>query len=153
MALMPLLAAWMVEMPLPIASSRPERSLARADSDEDWKKLSGLSSAELTFLPVARRFWVVLIRSAVCCKDSRLARIPAERVISDMSVTFLVGRTVLGRPVPLTERSRSGEATEFRVTHGKRTWLKFDKTRYYRAHLQISAAAGRAELFIDAVRA
>ena len=35
------------------------------------KKLVGLSSAELTFLPVARRFCVVASSAAVDCSESR----------------------------------------------------------------------------------
>src|SRR5665647_656596 len=76
-------------MPFDIESSRPLRSLARAPSDEDVKKFSGLSRAELTFLPVARRFWVVCISDAVFCSESKFARTPAERVIpDDMSKPF-----------------------------------------------------------------
>ena len=40
-------------------------ALARLFSDCEVKKLVGLSSAELTFLPVERRLWVVESRSAV----------------------------------------------------------------------------------------
>src|SRR5262245_546911 len=68
-------------MPFDIESSSVLRSLERDCNDEEVKKLTGLSSAELTFLPVARRFCVVLIRSAVFCSDSRFWRTPAERVI------------------------------------------------------------------------
>ena len=42
--------------------------------DCEVKKLPGLSSAELTFLPVARRFCVALISSAVLCSESRFCR-------------------------------------------------------------------------------
>ena len=48
------------------------------------KKLVGLSSAVLTFLPVERRFWVVASRSAVDCSESRFWRTDAERTIPDM---------------------------------------------------------------------
>ena len=48
-------------------------------SDCEVKKLAGLSSAELTFLPVASRFWVTLISSAVFCSDNRFCRTPADK--------------------------------------------------------------------------
>ena len=37
--------------------------------------------AELTFNPVARRFWVRSCSLAVCCKDSRLLRIDDVKLI------------------------------------------------------------------------
>ncbi|MGY4401353.1 hypothetical protein ACVIYL_002156 [Bradyrhizobium sp. USDA 3315] len=46
-------------------------SLARLSSDCAVKKLVGLSSAVLTFLPVDKRFCVVASRSAVDCSESR----------------------------------------------------------------------------------
>src|SRR5665647_2789173 len=91
---MPLLAVWMVCRPFDIESSRPLRSLARELNEDEVKKFSGLSRAELTFLPVARRFCVVCIMLAVSCSESRFARTPAERVTpDDMVETFLVCRT------------------------------------------------------------
>ena len=45
------------------------RSAARLLSAEAVKKTVGLSFAELTFLPLARRFWVVVSRSLVCCSE------------------------------------------------------------------------------------
>src|SRR5258708_24648399 len=54
------------------------------------KKLVGLSSAELTLLPVARSFWVVASSAAVDCKERRFWRTDAERTIPDIAVTFLV---------------------------------------------------------------
>ena len=42
------------------------------------KKLLGLSSAVLTFLPVASWFWTVLIWSVVCWSDRRFERTPCE---------------------------------------------------------------------------
>src|SRR5262245_398858 len=68
-AVMPLSAASMVLMPFDMASSRAFRSLARLRRPEAVKKL--MSRAELTFLPVARRCWLVLIRFAVPCRASR----------------------------------------------------------------------------------
>ena len=62
---MPVLAACSTCTPLPMPSSRLLMSLARLSSEDAVKKLVGLSRAELTFLPVARRFWVVASRSAV----------------------------------------------------------------------------------------
>src|SRR4029078_13277161 len=77
-------------MPFDMASSRPLRSLARALSDDEVKKFSGLSRAELTFMPVARRFSVWAIKLAVFCRDNRICRTPALRVISGIANPFLV---------------------------------------------------------------
>src|SRR5215813_6838282 len=82
----PLSAASSVLMPFDMASSRPDRSDAREDSEDDVKKLVGLSSAELTFLPVARRFWVIDCRAEVFCRARRFCRTPAERVILEAIV-------------------------------------------------------------------
>src|SRR3954469_10466262 len=95
---MPLFAAWMVLMPVDIASSRAPRSAARLLKPCDVKKLVGLSSAELTRLPVASLVCVDVIRSDVCCRLSRFDRTPAERTISLMVGTFLV-LAVLTRPL------------------------------------------------------
>ena len=84
---MPLLAAWIVLMPLDIESSRLLRSLARFDRPCAVKKLIGLSRAELTRLPVASLVWVVVIRSAVLCNCRRLDRTPAVRTMSLMTLT------------------------------------------------------------------
>src|SRR3954451_5491145 len=81
---MPVLAACSTCTPLPIESSRLLMSLARLSRPCAVKKLVGLSSAVLTFLPVARRFCVVESRSAVDCSDSRFWRTAAERTILDM---------------------------------------------------------------------
>ncbi|MGY3451237.1 hypothetical protein ACVILH_003579 [Bradyrhizobium sp. USDA 4353] len=56
---MPVLAACSTCTPLPMPSSRLEMSEARLSRPWAVKKLVGLSSAELTFLPVERLFWVV----------------------------------------------------------------------------------------------
>src|SRR5262245_22295580 len=77
----PLSAASRVLMPFDIELSRLPRSPARACSETEVKKLDGLSRAEVTFLPVARRFCVVLSRDAVFCRASRFWRTPAERVM------------------------------------------------------------------------
>src|SRR5262245_45614447 len=66
-------------------SSRALRSPARVCRPEAVKKLTGLSSALLTFLPVARRFCVVLINLAVFCNASRFCRTPAESTMSLMT--------------------------------------------------------------------
>src|ERR1700759_978211 len=66
-------------------SRRLLMSLARLFSPCAVKKLVGLSSAELTLLPVAKRFWVVDNRSAVDCSESRFWRTEAERTIPDMT--------------------------------------------------------------------
>src|SRR5665213_1547293 len=71
-------------------SSRLLRLLARVLRPCAVKKLLALSRAELTFLPVARRFWVWLIKSEVCCNCSKFERTPAERTISDI-LTYLSG--------------------------------------------------------------
>src|SRR5690606_956166 len=86
-AVKPLLAASSVLMPLDMLSIRAFRSPARLLSDEAVKKLVGLSRAEFTFLPVARRSCVFDIRSAVFCNDSRLVRTAFDRVISDIVPT------------------------------------------------------------------
>src|SRR5512139_2486722 len=73
-------------MTFDIESRSEIQAPARLCRDRQVTNLIGLSSAELTFLPVARRFCVVCIRLAVFCSESRFARTPAERVISlDMS--------------------------------------------------------------------
>jgi hypothetical protein len=50
----------------------------------------GLSSAELTLLPVARSFWVVASSEAVDCSESRFWRTDDERTMPDIFHTFLV---------------------------------------------------------------
>src|SRR6476620_4872114 len=87
---MPLLAAWIVLMPLDIEASRLLRSPARFDRPWAVKKLIGLSSAELTRLPVASLVWVWVIRSDVRCNCSRFDLTPAGRTMSDI-VTHLSG--------------------------------------------------------------
>src|SRR5579863_9952006 len=87
---MPVLAACSTCTPLPMLSSRLPMSLARLLRPEAVKKLVGLSSAELTLLPVARSFWVVASNEAVDCRERRFWRTDAERTIPDMTVTFLV---------------------------------------------------------------
>src|SRR6202044_3635429 len=87
---MPVLAACRTCTPLPMLSSRLLMSLARLLRDAAVKKLVGLSSAELTLLPVARSFWVVASSAAVDCSESRFWRTEAERTIPDMFHTFLV---------------------------------------------------------------
>src|SRR6185436_11386495 len=65
-----------------IESSRLLRSLARFCKPAAVKKLTGLSSAVLTRLPVASLVCVAVIRSEVFCSCRRFARTPAERTIS-----------------------------------------------------------------------
>src|ERR1043166_343387 len=98
-------------MALETESSRLPRSPARAGSAEAVKKLIGLSRAELTFLPVARRPCVRACRSAVCCRARRFDRIAAERVMSDIVATFLVQK----RDRPL----RIGMPTWFAAGNGR----------------------------------
>src|SRR5262245_57536808 len=82
---MPVLAACSTCTPLLMPSRRLLMSLARESSEAAVKKLVGLSSAVLTFLPVARRLWVVESRSAVDWRDSRFWRTEAERTIEDIT--------------------------------------------------------------------
>src|SRR3954470_6173066 len=85
---MPVLAACRTCTPLPIESSRLLMSLARLLRPWAVKKLVGLSSAELTLLPVARRFCVVESRSAVDCSESKFWRTDAVRTIPDIGLPF-----------------------------------------------------------------
>src|SRR5689334_12326824 len=75
-------------MPLPMPSSRFAMSLERLSRPDAVKKLTGLSSAELTFLPVARRFCVTLASEAVFCSESRFCLTAEERVIPDITEPF-----------------------------------------------------------------
>ncbi len=61
----PLFAASIVLMPFDMESSRLAMSEARLFSDDAVKKLVGLSSAEFTLRPVARRSCVLAIEAAV----------------------------------------------------------------------------------------
>src|SRR5882724_7892342 len=63
------------------------RSAARLLSAEAAKNTVGLSFAELTFLPVARRFCVAVSRSLVCCSEYRLDRTELERRTEDIVIT------------------------------------------------------------------
>src|ERR1700709_1710496 len=94
---MPVLAACRTCTPLPIPSSRLLMSLARESSEVAVKKLVGLSRAELTFLPVARRFCVVESRSAVDCRERRFWRTDAERTMLDIVFTLLGLRAGIDR--------------------------------------------------------
>src|SRR5690242_6881349 len=88
-----------------MASSRLLRSPARNCSDCDVKKLLGLSRAVLTFLPVASRFWVTLIRSAVFCNESRFCRTPGERTMS------LMAQSSIREPATQCDRRDNGAVT------------------------------------------
>src|SRR5262249_57261954 len=79
----PLSAALSVLIPLVIESSRLVNSPARAERAAAVKKFVGLSRAELTFLPVARRCWVVCWRLVVSCRASRFERTPAVSVTEE----------------------------------------------------------------------
>src|SRR3954471_7855360 len=85
---MPVLAACSTCTPLPIESSRLLMSLARLLRPCAVKKLVGLSRAELTLLPVARRFCVVDSRSAVDCNESKFWRTDAVSTIPDIGLPF-----------------------------------------------------------------
>ena len=85
-----MLAAWRTCTPLPMLSRRLLMSVARLLRPCAVKKLVGLSRAEFTLLPVARRFWVVDNRSAVDWSERRFWRTDAERTILDMFESFWV---------------------------------------------------------------
>src|ERR1700760_4079092 len=87
---MPVLAACSTCTPLPMPSSRLEISPARPLSAAAVKKLVGLSSAELTLLPVARSFCVVASSEAVDCSESRFWRTDAERTIPVITIPFWI---------------------------------------------------------------
>ena len=74
----------MVLNALDMLSSRLPRSLARFDRPCAVKKLTGLSSALLTRLPVASLVCVAVINSDVFCNCRRFERTPAERTMSAM---------------------------------------------------------------------
>ncbi len=76
-----MLAACRVCVAFEIESSSDDKSPARSVSACEVKKLIGLSRAVLTFLPVAKRFCVWAMRSAVVCNESRFCRTPAVSVI------------------------------------------------------------------------
>src|SRR5579871_1963740 len=109
---MPVLAACRTCTPLPMLSSRLEMSLARLSRPAAVKKLVGLSSALLTFLPVARRSCVVESRVAVPCSESRFWRTAAERVtlFKDMGLPFWCYATdgLLGRGPDRTKQLING---------------------------------------------
>src|SRR6195256_4204246 len=87
----PLSAALMMFTPLVIESRRLVSSWAREERAAAVKKFVGLSRAELTFLPVARRCCVVAWLAVVFCSARRFARTADVRVIAvDMIATFLV---------------------------------------------------------------
>src|SRR4051812_36208845 len=93
-AVRPLSDASSVFCAWPIESRRELRSLARLLRDWDVKKFDGLSRAELTFLPVARRPCVVAASAAVFCKASKFCRTLAESTMPFEAMvveTFLVG--------------------------------------------------------------
>src|SRR6516165_5178339 len=124
---MPVLAACRTCTPLPIASSRLEMSLARESRPAAVKKLVGLSSALLTFLPVARRVCVVASRSAVPCRESRFWRTAAVSVMLDRDMgkhlsggtqlsAFLADYRTLGsNQSTKTERDRKNACRSDRV--------------------------------------
>src|ERR1044072_9869013 len=85
---MPVFAAWRTCTPWSIASKRLLMSLARLLRPCAVKKLVGLSRAELTLLPVARRFCVVDSRSAVDCNESKFWRTDAVSTIPDIGLPF-----------------------------------------------------------------
>src|SRR6201999_4026999 len=95
---MPVLAACRTCTPLPMLSSRLLMSLARLLSAAAVKKLVGLSSAELTLLPVARSFCVVASSEAVDCSESRFWRTDAERTMPVIFIPFWCETQNAARP-------------------------------------------------------
>src|SRR5665213_4415991 len=87
---MPVLAACSTCTPLPMPSRRLLISPARSFKACAVKKLVGLSSAELTLLPVARSFCVVASSEAVDCSESRFWRTDAERTIPVITIPFWI---------------------------------------------------------------
>src|ERR1022692_2379417 len=94
-AVTPLLAALMTWMLWPTESRRLDRSLAAKVRDWEAKNDCGLSRAELTFLPVARRCWWVLIWFWVSCSEVRLLRSAADSVTSPVMGGFLFPKELL----------------------------------------------------------
>src|ERR1700682_6216941 len=115
----PVLAACRTCTPLPMPSSRLLMSPARLLSDCAVKKLVGLSRAELTLLPVARRFCVVESRSAVDCSESKFWRTDAERTIPDIVIPFWL------RLTPIFSIGRLPHTgTKSLKKHESKTWLR-----------------------------
>src|SRR5215216_4591406 len=94
-AVMPLEAASIVLMPEAIESRRLPISAARLFRAEAVKKFDGLSRAEFTLLPVARRLCVLSIMPAVFWRLKRFARTAFERETSEPILGFPSGRVVL----------------------------------------------------------
>src|SRR6218665_3928979 len=84
MADRPLSAASSVLTPLAMPSIRALRSPARLFRADAVKKLVGLSRAEFTLLPVARRSCVLAIMVAVLWRESRFERTAFESEILDI---------------------------------------------------------------------
>src|SRR5262245_58159895 len=78
----------MVLIPEDMLSRRLAMSPERLVSAAAVKKLVGLSSAEFTLRPVARRSCVLAIEAAVDCRLRRFDRTAFERLISDMRSSF-----------------------------------------------------------------
>ncbi|CAA9362206.1 MAG: hypothetical protein AVDCRST_MAG90-3091 [uncultured Microvirga sp.] len=78
-------AASSVLMPCAMPSSSALRSEARRLRPAAVKNFEGLSRAELTFLPVARRFWMVPCSSDVVCRARRFERMALESTMPDMA--------------------------------------------------------------------
>src|SRR3954464_9225025 len=121
---MPVFAACSTCTPLPIESSRLLMSLARLLRPCAVKKLVGLSRAELTLLPVARRFCVVESRSAVDCNESKFWRTDAVSTIPDIGIPFWLRFTrrsfSIGRlPQTGTKSLKKHESDERRRYQGR----------------------------------
>src|SRR5215217_5961706 len=97
MAERPLSAALRVWMPLAIESISEFRSPARLLRPLAVNQLLGLSRAEFTLLPVARRFCVEAIMSAVPLRESRFERTAFEREISAIGDSPFLGLRKLQR--------------------------------------------------------
>src|SRR6516162_2939300 len=100
-----------------MASSKVPRSLARAFSDCDVKKLDGLSRTVLTFLPVAKRPWVMMASAEVFWRARRFCRTPAESVMDMFEPFWSTGAIAFDR---LTEHAF---LTSGHVIASKKSWL------------------------------
>ena len=98
MASMPALAACSVRSASPTPSSTRFRSPARFVRDLAVENAEGLSRADATFRPVARRDWVLDRLKDVSCSANRLLLMERESVTSNMFDTFPCDfRTLCGR--------------------------------------------------------
>src|SRR3954470_3983499 len=131
---MPVLAACSTCTPLPIESKRLLMSLARLLRPCAVKKLVGLSRAELTLLPVARRFCVVESRSAVDCNESKFWRTDAVSTIPDIGLPFWL--RITRRSFPSDDCSDTGtKSLKKHESNGAAAWRGFAQRLQRKARL------------------